>query len=144
MPSDFLFKGTRQVLAAIRALKKDHEFEFRLIHDVPHEEALSLLRGCDIMLDQFNCGAYGRASLESMASGKPTVAYLKPSIAARVPRDFPLVNASQDNLVEVVGRLIRDGALRREIGVKSRAFVERHHDARVIADGLLDIYLGKA
>jgi hypothetical protein len=139
-PNRPVIKGTDSVLAAVEQLKARHDFEFRLVHNIPHTEALEILRNCDIFLDQFVIGSFGTAALEAMALGKPAVCYLKPSVAANLPPDAPYVNANQDNLAEVVDSLLVDGIRREELGRRSRAYVEQHHDAQSVARQLAGIY----
>lgn len=75
-----------------------------------------------------------------MALGKPAVCYIKPSLVPRYPQDCPIVNANQDNLAEVLGSLLDDGQRRHDIGRRSRAYVEKYHDAHSIARELVGIY----
>ena len=138
-PSNKGIKGTQAVLRLIEELKASHDFEFKLIHDMPRDEALSIIRNCDIMLDQFVLGHHGLVALEAMALGKPTICYLKPSMVSEYP-DLPIVNANQENLKEVVKDLLEDGPRRYEIGLRSRAYVEKYHDAHKIAIELVNIY----
>lgn len=140
MPSHLRAKGTPSVLRAIEQLKAQYDFEFKLIHGLPHAEALAMVRDCDIMLDQFVIGSFGVAALEAMALGKPVLCYIKPSLLSRLPPDFPIINANQDNLVKVLGSLLKDGQRRHEIGRQSRAYIEKHHDAHQIAQQLVSIY----
>jgi len=139
-PSSKPKKGTDAVLRAVEDLSKTHAFEFRLLHGVHRSEALAVVRGCDIFLDQFVYGAEGFASLEAMALGKPTVCYIKPSLLVKYPPDLPIVVADQDNLTEVIKGLLEDGQRRYEIGRRSRAYVEEYHDAHKIARELVAIY----
>jgi hypothetical protein len=139
-PSRLAVKGTAAVLAAVEQLKARHDFEFRVVHDVPRADTLGIMRDCDILLDQFLIGSFGTAALEAMALGKPAVCYLKPSVVANLPSNAPYVNANLDNLVDVVGSLLTDGIQRQEIGRRSRLYVEQHHDAQTVARQLAGIY----
>ena len=139
-PSRPAIKGTGFVLKAIDSLKDSYDFDFKLIHNVPHGEALDMMRNCDIMLDQFVCGGHGLAALEAMALGKPTFCYIKPSLVSLYPSDLPIVNANQDNLAEVLDKFLKNGKLRYEIGRKSRAYVQKYHDAHMLARDLVKIY----
>jgi hypothetical protein len=141
-PSRPSIKGTEAVLAAVEQLKTRYDFEFQLVHNLAHAEALQVLRDCDIFLDQFVIGSFGTAALEAMALGKPAVCYLKPSVVAGLPPDAPYVNASPDNLAAKVGSLLADGVRRYETGRRSRTYVERHHDARTVARQIAAIYEG--
>ena len=140
MPSDKTIKGTGYVLEAIGRLKDSCRFEFRLIHNVSREKALSLLSDADIMLDQFVIGDYGLATLEAMAMGKPAICYLKQSVIDKLPKDFPVVNASPETLPGVLQRLIENASLRSEIGRMSRQYVEKYHDSIEVAHELKRIY----
>jgi hypothetical protein len=53
---------------------------------------------------------------------------------------LPIINATQDNLADVLEPLLRDGELRHEIGKRSRVYVEKYHDAIKLAYRLVDIY----
>lgn len=139
-PTAPITKGTPAVMKAIDRLKTEYEFEFRLIQDMPRDEALRVMRAADIYLDQFVLGDYGMATLEAMALGKPVICYLKPSLVHDYPSDLPIVNASQDTLVEVLAGLIEDGNARSELGRLGRAYVEKYHDAVKVADHLASIY----
>jgi len=140
MPSKPMVKGTQSVLHAIERLKIRYDFEFKLIHNVGHSEALAIVQDCDILLDQFVIGTIGLASLEAMAMGKPVLCYIKPSLVDKFPSDLPIVNANQENLAEVLEALLEDGQRRNRIGRLSRAYVEEYHDAHQLVRGLKTIY----
>lgn len=139
-PSHKRVKGTSAVLEVIERLHTRYDFTFSLLHDVGRNEVITELRGADIVIDQLVIGDYGNLSLEAMALGKPTVCYIKPSVMSELPREFPVVNASQDNLAEVLAGLLEDGQRRYEIGRRSRAYVEKYHDAHKLASELVAIY----
>jgi hypothetical protein len=75
-----------------------------------------------------------------MALGTPVVVYVQPSMLAHHPPEIPIVNATVDNIAEVLESLIQDGQRRYELGVRSREYVQKYHDADVLARELLDIY----
>lgn len=139
-PSNSAIKGTDAVLRTVEKLRSRYQFDFRMIHGMPRQDALDMMASCDVYLDQFTIGAYGLAALEAMAFGKPTLCYIKPSLIGAYPSDMPIVNASQDNLAGVLESLLRDGLFRQNIGRRSRAYVEEYHDAYKIARQVLGIY----
>lgn len=140
-PTAKIAKGTAAVLHAIEQLRDSgYRFEFRLIENLPRKEALHLLQNADIFLDQFVLGDRGLAALEAMALGKPVVCYLKSSLVAAYPLDNPIVNATQENLAEVIATLLEDGRRRYDLGQQGRAYVEKYHDAIKIAYQLVDVY----
>jgi len=140
VPSNPMIKGTPDVLHIVEQLQARYPFDFRLIYNVPRDKALAIVRESDIVLDQFIIGSFGLVSLEAMALGKPALCYIRPSLVPLLPDDCPIVNANLDNLAEILSGLLGDGALRRELGQKGRAYVEQHHDARRIAGHLIEIY----
>lgn len=139
-PSAPIIKGTAAVKAAVAALSPVRTFEFQLVQNLPHAQAKALLQTCDVFVDQFVLGGYGLAALESLAYGKPVVAYIKPSMVRHYPADLPIVNATQETLPDVLSELIQNGKLRRELGEQGRAYVEKYHDAHKLAQQLLEIY----
>ena len=139
MPTRLMTKGTPSVLKAIKQLKNHYDFEFKLIHGIPHKEAMNMIQDCDIMLDQFVIGGFGISALESMAMGKPVICYITPLIKD-LPHDCPVINANQDNLAGVLRDLLKDGPRRNRVGRQSRAFVEKYYDAHKIARDLVKIY----
>lgn len=139
-PSNKSKKGTEAVLSVMQELAKTHVFEFKLIHQVPRREAIEIMAGCDLFLDQFTIGAEGLASHEAMAMGKPVVCYIKPSLRNRYPPGLPIVIADQNNLKETVASLLNNGQRRRELGQLNREYMAQYHDARKVAAELLEIY----
>ena len=139
-PSDKAKKGTEAVLAAIASLKKKHSLEFKLIHQLPRQQALATVAEADLFLDQFTMGAEGLAALEAMALGKPVVCFIKEPLQPRYPANTPIVVADQNTLPDVLAPLLEDATHRNKIGVLSRKYVEEYHDARKIAAELVEIY----
>lgn len=135
-------KGTPAVLRAVEGLRRRGvEFEFVLLEGVPRRQALDAIRSCDVLLDQFVVGdGYGVTAVEAMAFGKPVVGYLTPALRASFPDDLPLAQATQDDLVDVLGDLLADGDRRLHLGQESRSFAEQHHDAKRTAERLVGTY----
>lgn len=139
-PSNKSRKGTEAVVNAVNKLARTHRFEFRLIHNMPRNEALKTVAQCDLFLDQFTIGAEGLAAYEAMALGKPVVCFIKPSLLKRYPADCPIVVADQNSLEAILAPLLQQGRPRHEIGRLSRAYIETHHEARLVAGELISIY----
>lgn len=134
------FKGTWAVEAAITQLVDTYAFEYQRVQNMPHHQAKQMMQQCDFFVDQLIGGSHGLAALEAMAYGKPVICYIKPSMVAQYPPDLPIVSATIDNLPEVLAQLLEDGALRHELGRRGRAYVEKYHDAHMLARELVTIY----
>lgn len=139
-PSHRELKGTDFVLAAIETLKSRYTFDFQLIENMKHSEAMKLYGEADIIVDQLRIGTHGGLALESMALGKPVITYLREESKEFYPKSIPIVSASTETVCEVLERLISDGALRHDIGVRGRKYMEEFHDSLKVAKRLHSIY----
>jgi len=139
-PTNPAFKGTEHVERALLRLKGEFDFQYRRIENMNHQQARQLYQEADIIIDQILCGSYGLLSVESMALGKPVVAYIRGDLVSRFPADLPIVNANPDTIYEQVKRLLQQPHLRRQLGIQGRQYVERYHDSNVVAEKLIGIY----
>ena len=138
-PSDKGSKGSAVVLAAVETLRsRKLEFDFVLVTGTARSQSLDTVRRSDVYLDQFVSGSHGMATVEAMALGKPVVCYIKPSVS--YPTDLPIVNATAEGLADALEPLLVNGELRRDIGLRSRQYAEKYHDATLIARQLVELY----
>lgn len=128
-------KGTAELEKILDELGAVYEFEYQRIAGMSRDAAHALLARADIYLDQFVLGeGCGIAALEAMAFGKCVVTYTKDSLLnAWDPDRVGYVNASLDTLKDRLSHLIGNHDLRRELGIKSRKYVEENHDGLVVA-----------
>lgn len=140
-PSSYATKGTNIILKVIEELKSSYSFEFKLIHNMPREEALKLIAQADIFLDQIILGGYGMAATEAMAMGKPVMAYIMPEVYKMgLSSECPIFNTNPDNLKSNLIKIITDAHARRQLGEKGRQFVEEHHNLAKIGPHLIQTY----
>ncbi|PKR86802.1 glycosyltransferase family 4 protein [Heyndrickxia camelliae] len=139
-PTNREFKGSDYVEAAIEKLQGKSPFTYQILEKVSHEQAMQTYLKSDIIIDQLLCGSYGMLSVEAMAMGKPVVAYIRDDVREHFPADLPIVQATPDNLDEVLLKLIQNPSLRHEIGMKSREYVEKYHSVKNVVDDLIKIY----
>src|SRR3954452_24237834 len=139
-PSNREKKGTRFVIEACEQL----DVELDIVEGVPHEEARARYARADIVVDQLNAGWHGVFALESMALGKPVVTYLKPDVVDKSAQGYgiriPIVPTTAETLRQDIEPLVAQPALRKELGARSREYVEQVHDIDRVADRLLDVY----
>ncbi len=139
-------KGTAHVHAAVERLRGEGlAVELDVVEGLPHAEALRRYAVADLLIDQLHIGWYGGLAVECMALGKAVVCRLRREDFTCLPPgmadELPVIDAGPDDLAEVLRRLIalgRDGL--RDIGARSRRYVERWHDPARIASMLADHY----
>lgn len=142
VPTEPEVKGTEYILKAVERLKaKGLKFDFKMVRQLTQKEFYQLLSECDVYIDELRCGSHGVTAVESMAMGKPTISYIREDLVHRYPEDLPLVNANPDTIEAVLERLILDAQLRVEIGISSRQYVEKYHDATKVIDSMAAIYM---
>ena len=133
-------KGTGAVMAAVEHLQGEG-LPVRLIfaHDIPSTQVRFLQVQADIVIDQLNYGRYGANAREAMMLGRPTICRLTPKQALSLPPlrpiiEAPLVDAGEDNCVDVLRSLVLDQVAREAIGKKARKFAVAWHGQEACAE----------
>lgn len=143
-PSDPNIKGTHLILDALEQLKAEFDFELVLVKNKPHHEAMQIYQSADLVIDQVLAGWYGGFAVEVMAMGKPVASYIRQEDLHFVPKDMrsslPIVPLHPGNLLSDLRSAFSRRHEWREIGHKSREYVERWHDPEKIAASLSRVY----
>ena len=140
------WKGTSFIEEEITALiKKGYSINFRVIENITHDQLIQEIENCHIYIDQISFGWYGAAALESMAIGRPTIAFIDECYFKYIDYEtkIPVINATKLNFKEVLEGLMNKPEQLNDISLKSRKFVEEHHDIAVTSKLLLDLYHDK-
>jgi glycosyltransferase involved in cell wall biosynthesis len=141
VPTEPEVKGTSHVLEAVQRLKAEGlDFEFRMLRRLTQAEFYREMASCDVYVDELRCGSHGVTAVEAMASGKPTVTYIRPDLVGKYPPDMPLISANPDTIYDVMRRLVHEPQMRREVGIASRRYAEKYHAAPVVAEDMLAVY----
>lgn len=139
-PTNRLIKGTRHVEAAYERLRPRYpSVEFRIVEKLDWRELRTAMGECDLFVDQTNMGWYGMVSVEAMAMGRPSLAWIRDDFEPRL-RDCPVVRTSEQSLADDIAALLDDAPRRKALGEAGRVYTEREHDAHVIARRLVDLY----
>jgi len=134
-------KGTERVLSVVEKLQSEGiQIEFRLVENVPNEEAREIYKWADVVIDQLRVGWYGVLAVEVMALGKAVVCYIRDDLKHYLPYPPPLAVANPDNLYYVIKDLALHPEEVRSLGERGRRYVEELHDAEKVTDILLRIY----
>jgi glycosyltransferase involved in cell wall biosynthesis len=140
-PNHRALKGTEALLRAVEELRAEGlAIELKVVEGVLNEKMLALIKGADVVVDQLILGWYAMFAIEAMAFGKPVVCHIRPQYrdlyvaTGLIGRDeLPLVDSSIFKIKETL-RHIAELPSRdlRNIGLRSRAFVEKHHSIDAI------------
>lgn len=134
-------KGSKYIQKAIDELKVIYKFDFILINNMPHKEAMELMQKCDIYIDQLISGSYGMAALEAMSYGKPVISFMKQNVLNdEFPYDLAIINSNPNNIYEVLKSYIENGSKRFEAGNKSRNYVLKYHNLKTVIPDLIKTY----
>ena len=141
IPTESQVKGTDSIIEAVRNLKeRGLNFSFRTVRGLSQAEVYEEMEKCDVYIDELKCGDIGVTAVEAMAAGKPTVSWILPAVLERYPSDFPIVTANPDTIENVLASLIDSAETRNLIGKRSRSYVEKHHDIKIVVEDLMKIY----
>lgn len=109
---------------------------------MPKGELLRFYQAADIVIDQFNVGAFGLVTLEAMSCGKPVIVnYDLDSARLCYPEMPPLCHAvDSDGIFHTLRELVEDRQRRDELGHKGRTWVLQYHDRMQVARKHLELY----
>lgn len=139
-PTSPEFKGTNFILKAIEELKLNYDFEFKLIQGMQHEQAFKIYEQADLIIDQILTGGYGVFAVEAMAMGKPVICWISDFMKEKYPKELPIISANPDNIKQKIEYIINNKDVLKDVGIKSRRYVEKHHDMDPISKNILAIY----
>lgn len=112
-----------------------------MLPQMPKNELVRHYRMADVIVDQFDVGAFGTTGLEAMSCGKPLMIYINNSCADQCyPERPPVLNArTEDEILEQI-KLASVGSFRSEIAGNAREWILKYHKSSLVADRLISIY----
>jgi glycosyltransferase involved in cell wall biosynthesis len=102
----------------------------------------AVYESADVFVDQLLVGWYGAAAVEAMSLGKPSVCYLRESDVSWLPfkDSIPVISATCNTIYDALLDLIENQHRLKEIGLRSREYVQAVHDPVKIAMQLKNTY----
>ncbi|MDO8338747.1 MAG: hypothetical protein Q7T15_10905 [Microcella sp.] len=136
-PSSGPIKGSELVEPIVRTLAAEGVIEYRRIEGVPHAEMPAVVRGADVVLEQFRLGSYGVAAVEAMAAGRIVIGSVDERVADRVDAASglrpPILSSSPDGLYRLLRELAADPSAALASAARGPEFVRRVHDGSLSA-----------
>jgi glycosyl transferase family 1 len=127
-------EGTLHIRRAIEALSdKGHAIEFVELRGVSNERVLAELADADLAIGKLKMGYYANAQIESMASGVPTITYVRPDLLTDDVRHSGFIFATIDSLQSVIEYYITHPAALEERARTARRSILAVHDNVQIA-----------
>ena len=130
-PSHAGIKGSVYVESACESLVAREMIDYVRLQGVPAEAMPAKIAEADIVVDQLLLGSYGVAACEAMAAGRVVVGNVdlgvREGIRMRTGLEVPIVQATPENLEDVLAELVEDEDRRREVAAAGRHFVQHVH-----------------
>lgn len=140
-PNHRQFKGSRHLIAAVEALRKEGlGIELVLVERVPNAEAMKIYRTADIVFDQCLIGFHGYFALEAMALEKPVMVFIRKPEYLLDAANCPLINVTPETIADRLRWFLAHRADLADIGKKGRQYVEQHYGLAAFADRLKHAY----
>jgi glycosyltransferase involved in cell wall biosynthesis len=143
-PTNRKFKGTDLIISVIEKIKKEKKVEFLLLENLPRQEVLDIKATSDICIDQvggtMGGTGYGKAGLETLAMGIPTITNMTDDYADWLPENPFIVANNATQLFTKLNDLIGSDELRSEIGKRGKVWVEKFHGFESVNKKLKELY----
>ena len=128
-------KGYPETVSILSNLSKRLNFKFDIIFNVPWESCVERKSNSRVTIDEVVTGSYHLASLESLALGKPTLAYLDERIIDVIKEItganwHPWLNVKLEDMEILLEHLFKDELLTSQLGELSNIWFENFWQAR--------------
>lgn len=115
------------------ALAKTLDLKLNTLPKAPHEKMNEYYWNTDVVIDRFTLGSLGVVSLEAIACGRPTLAYVSSEYPEN--KDFPLKDLKSE---KEIAQIILN--LRPRLYSEEQAFVKDHHDTEKVVSRVFAVY----
>lgn len=146
-PTNRKYKGTELIISVIEKIKKERKIEFLLMENVERSKLLEIKSQCDISIDQvggtMGGTGYGKAGLETLAMGIPTITNMTKEYADWLPENPFVVANNFNELHKSLIELIDNENMRIEIGKNGIAWIDKYHSFEGVNKKLKQLYIQK-
>jgi hypothetical protein len=137
-PSNRSIKGSSKIIEVLN--KHKDKFELVLLENVSREEVYKQAKQSHIAIDQIRIGWYGNFAVEMMSLGLPVICHISETNMPEKKDGFPIINASSQNLEEVLISIYNNRSLARQKAGFNQTYLEEYHSEQAIANKLKSIY----
>lgn len=121
------------------------KFEFKLVHpeDIHSREMLlETIDGCDMLIEHLERQSFGLLAIEAMALGKTVLSgnAAGSRLAWEQLATCPVLDTTAENLEKRLTSIIREPRCLRDLGQRSRRYVETYHNSKAINLIMLEAY----
>jgi hypothetical protein len=143
-PTNRKYKGTDLIVSVIEKIKKEKKINFLLMENVDRIELLKIKSRCDVSIDQvggiMGGTGYGKAGLETLAMGIPTITNMTKDYENWLPENPFVVANDADTLYLRLNELIESKELRIESGIAGKKWVKKYHGYEQVNKKLNELY----
>lgn len=143
-PTNRKYKGTDLIISVIEKIKKEKRIEFILLENVSRKIVLETKSKSDICIDQvggmMGGTGYGKAGLETLAMGIPTVTNMSDEYCNWLPENPFVVANNADELYSKLNELIDDKESRLRLGIQGKNWVNKYHSYKSVNEKLKELY----
>jgi glycosyltransferase involved in cell wall biosynthesis len=109
---------------------------------IPREKVVEYMKKSDLMVEQFNTGAFTRIGMEAFAFGLPILINLNEKIHLDLHGDLPdVINVkTSDGIYERLSAILQDKSKLTEISVNAQNWLKNHFDLNTNIEKYIQIY----
>ncbi len=143
-PTNRKFKGTEIIIEVVEKIKKERKIEFILLENKLRDLILEEKSKCDISIDQvggtMGGTGYGKAGLESLGMGIPTITNMTKEYDEWLPENPFTVANDGNELYNKLIELIDNTTLRKRLGEEGKSWVKKYHGYENVNTRLYELY----
>lgn len=143
-PTNRKYKGTDLIISVIERIKKEKKINFILIENSLRNEVLEVKSKSDICIDQvggtMGGTGYGKAGLETLAMGIPTITNMTKDYAEWISENPFTIANNEIELYKRLSELIGDKKLREQLGEAGKRWVNKYHSFENVNSSLKELY----
>jgi glycosyltransferase involved in cell wall biosynthesis len=143
-PTNRKYKGTDLIISVIERIKKEKKIKFIFMENQPRSEVLKEKSYSDICIDQvggtMGGTGYGKAGLESLAMGIPTITNMTKEYSEWIPENPFVIANNEEELYGKLNELIVNETLRKQIGEAGKKWVKKYHSYESVNSRLRELY----